>query len=210
MSEEYPTIYQFRLTVAEISPLIWRRIWMRADQTLADLHYTIQIVMDWTDCFLNQFLFRGQHYCVYKIGGMVMNNAHQAPLHDLSLRPNECIQYQYNMYVPRHVQVRYEETVPYQPKHVYPYCVSGKQSGPVEQYSGPDEYQAKRDHYSADYFGMILLNALIHYPDKTIKEVFGDEYDLFKFWIREHRFDRKRINETLKSYSVDGEWWITL
>lgn len=33
MNEEAPTIYQFRLTVAEISPLIWRRIWMRADQT---------------------------------------------------------------------------------------------------------------------------------------------------------------------------------
>jgi len=57
---------------------------------------------------------------------------------------------------------------------------------------------------------MILLNALIHHPDQTVKEVFGDEYDLFKFWIREHRFNHKRINEILKTYSVDGEWWITL
>jgi|GEM_PF-2770220 len=46
MNEEAPIIYQFGLTVAEISPLIWRRIWIRADQTLADLHYTIQIAMN--------------------------------------------------------------------------------------------------------------------------------------------------------------------
>ena len=210
MSETHPTIYQFRLTVAEISPLIWRRIQMRSDQTLADLHYTIQIVMDWTDCFLNQFLFRGQHYCVYKIGGLVMNNAHHAPLHDLSLRPNECIQYRYNMYVPWRVQTRYEKSIPYQPEYIYPYCVAGKHPGPIEHYSDPDEYQDKRDRYSEDYFGMILLNALIHHPDQTVKEVFGDEYDLFKFWIREHRFNRKHVNETLKTYSVDGEWWVAL
>jgi len=203
-------IYQFRLTVAEISPLIWRRIWMCADQTLADLHYTIQITMDWTDCFLNQFLFRGEYYCVYKIGGMVMNSAHQVPLHDLSLRPNECIQYQYNMYVPWRVQVRYEKTVPYQSKRVYPYCVSGKYPGPVEHYSGPDEYQAKRDYYNEDYFGMKIINALIYHPEQTVAEVFDDELDLMKFWMREHRFDRKHINETLKIYSMDGKWWISL
>lgn len=206
MSEEVQTIYQFRLTVAEISPLIWRRIWMRSDHTLADLHYTVQITMDWTDCFLNQFLFRGKHYCVYKIGGTVMNDAHKVPLQPLSIRSKECIQYQYNMYVPWQVQIRYEKQLPYQPEYIYPYCVSGKHPGPVEQYSGPDEYQAKRDRYSEDYFGMILLNALVHHPDQTVKEVFGDEYDLFNFWIREHRFNRKVINETLKTYSVDGEW----
>lgn len=210
MNAQHPTLYQFRLTVAEISPLIWRRIWIRGDQTLADLHYTIQITMDWTDSYLNQFLLRGQHYCVYKIGGFVMQDAHQIYLDDLALRPNEWFQYQYNMYVPWRVQIRYEKMVPYQAKYIYPYCVSGKYPGPVEQYSGPDEYQAKRDRYNEDYFGLILLNALIHHPDQTVKEVFGDEYDLFKFWVREHRFDRKQINETLKTYSVDGEWWISL
>jgi len=46
------------------------------------------------------------------------------------------------MYVPWCVQIRYEKAVPYQPKYVYPYCVSGKHPGPVEQHSSPDEYQA--------------------------------------------------------------------
>lgn len=47
-----------------------------------------------------------------------------------------------------------------------------------------------------------------HWIDLLLLNEIG--FDLFKFWIREHRFDRKRINETLKSYSIDGEWWITL
>lgn len=50
-----------------------------------------------------------------------MSDAHQVSLQDLAFRPNECIQYQYNMYIPWRVQVRYEKTVPYQPKRVYPY-----------------------------------------------------------------------------------------
>ncbi len=210
MSEEVPTIYQFRLTVAEISPLIWRRIWMRADQTLADLHYTIQITMDWTASYLNEFLFRSRRYSMSETGVATVHEASCVVLTDLCLRPNECIQYRYNMYVPWRVQIRYEKAVPYQSKYTYPYCVSGKQPSPVEQYSGSDEYQDKRDRYNEAYFGMILLNALVHQPDQTVQEVFGDEYDLFKFWIREHRFNRKHINETLKTYSVDGEWWVAL
>jgi len=210
MSEEVPTIYQFRLTVAEISPLIWRRVWMRADQTLADLHYTIQITMDWTASYLNEFLFRGRRYSVSETGVAAVHEASCVVLDNLCLRPNECIQYRYNMYVPWRVQIRYEKAVPYKPECIYPYCVSGKHPGPIEQYSDADEYQDKRDRYSEAYFGMILLNALVYQPDQTVKEVFGDEYDLFNFWIREHRFNRKHVNEILKTYSVDGEWWVAL
>jgi len=75
-------------------------------------------------------------------GVATIHEASYIILGDLCLRPNECIQYRYNMYVPWCVQIRYEKAVPYQPKYVYPYCVSGKHPGPVEQHSSPDEYQA--------------------------------------------------------------------
>ncbi len=99
---------------------------MRADQTLADLHYTIQIAMDWTASYLNEFLFRGKRYSVSEPGVAAVREASYVILDDLCLRPNECIQYRYNMYVPWRVQIRYEKAVPYQPEYVYPYCVSGK------------------------------------------------------------------------------------
>ncbi len=48
-------VYQLRLWLREISPAIWRRLLVRSDSAIADLHYTIQIVMGWTDFHLHQF-----------------------------------------------------------------------------------------------------------------------------------------------------------
>ena len=54
MSETQPPvdIYQFRLSIKDISPAIWRRVLVRSDSTLADLHYIIQILMSWSNFYL--------------------------------------------------------------------------------------------------------------------------------------------------------------
>ena len=41
---ELPDIYQLRITLREISPLIWRRLLVCSDTTLAQLHAILQIV----------------------------------------------------------------------------------------------------------------------------------------------------------------------
>jgi hypothetical protein len=38
-----PEIYQFHALLGGVSPLIWRRLLIRSDQTIADLHYALQI-----------------------------------------------------------------------------------------------------------------------------------------------------------------------
>jgi Plasmid pRiA4b ORF-3-like protein len=43
------TIHQLKIFILGISPTIWQRIKVRSDNTIADLHYIIQIVMGWTD-----------------------------------------------------------------------------------------------------------------------------------------------------------------
>lgn len=207
---EQSDIYQFRLTIAEISPLIWRRIWMQGEQTLADLHYTIQIIMDWTDCYLSHFELRGKSYCVYKPGGFMMEEADEILLQDLHLRPNECFQYDYNMYVPWQVQIRYEKIVPHQSDLIYPYCVAGKQPGPLETCSSTDAYQAKRDYYNEVNLGLCVHDAYYERDDEYAMEVFEEQLDMFQFWLRKHRFNRQSVNKNLKTYSIDGEWWIEL
>ncbi len=47
-------VYQLRVSLLGISPSIWRRILVRSDSSIADLHYTIQISMGWTDQHLSQ------------------------------------------------------------------------------------------------------------------------------------------------------------
>jgi hypothetical protein len=47
-------VYQFKVVLRGISPMIWRRLLLRSDQSIADLHYTIQIAMDWSDSHLRR------------------------------------------------------------------------------------------------------------------------------------------------------------
>jgi hypothetical protein len=42
-----PEVYQRHVWLREISPMIWRRLLVRSDSTIADLHYILQIAMGW-------------------------------------------------------------------------------------------------------------------------------------------------------------------
>ena len=48
-NSEQLVIYQLHIFILGISPMIWRRVQVRSDSTIADLHYIIQIAMGWTD-----------------------------------------------------------------------------------------------------------------------------------------------------------------
>ena len=63
-------VYQFKVVLRGVSPMIWRRILLRSDQTIADLHYTIQIVMGWSDSHLNRFHIHGKDYGGAHEGGI--------------------------------------------------------------------------------------------------------------------------------------------
>ena len=63
-------IYQFRLRIKGVSPMIWRRLLMLSDSSIADLHFCIQIAFGWSDTYLNQFIIYGKPYGVYHDGGI--------------------------------------------------------------------------------------------------------------------------------------------
>jgi len=46
--QNFIEVYQFRICLRHISPAIWRRLLVRNDSTITDLHYIIQIAMGWT------------------------------------------------------------------------------------------------------------------------------------------------------------------
>ncbi len=43
-------VYQLRIWIWRISPQIWRRLLVRSDSTIAELHDILQIVFGWRDC----------------------------------------------------------------------------------------------------------------------------------------------------------------
>src|SRR5262249_33573292 len=55
-------VYQFKVVLRGISPMIWRRLLLRSDHSIADLHYTIQIAMGWSDAHLHRFHIHGKDY----------------------------------------------------------------------------------------------------------------------------------------------------
>ncbi len=52
MADNSAKVYQMRVLLKGISPIIWRRFLIRNDSSLADLHYTLQILMNWENYHL--------------------------------------------------------------------------------------------------------------------------------------------------------------
>src|SRR5437899_3302660 len=65
-----PVVYQLRVVLRGVSPLIWRRLLVRSDSTIADLHATFQRVLGWTDEHLNRFVIHGRECGVWHDGGI--------------------------------------------------------------------------------------------------------------------------------------------
>ena len=55
MKKGFESIYQFKITLKEIRPPIWRRIQVPETYTFWDLHVAIQDVVSWLDYHLHQF-----------------------------------------------------------------------------------------------------------------------------------------------------------
>ena|SRR5665213_3572133 len=83
---EGPGVYQLRAVLRGISPLIWRRLLVRSDSSIALLHQTLQVAFGWEDLHLNRFSIRGREYGVYHDGGLMFStDARKVRLCDLKL-----------------------------------------------------------------------------------------------------------------------------
>lgn len=63
-------IYVIKIAVNGISPMVWRRLRISANTSLAALHYIIQIVQDWGDDYLHQFHIYGKDYGISYEGAL--------------------------------------------------------------------------------------------------------------------------------------------
>jgi Plasmid pRiA4b ORF-3-like protein len=61
-SSALPSIYQLRVALHGISPLIWRRRLVRSDTTLARLCPVLQILLAWSDEHRHNFHIHGREY----------------------------------------------------------------------------------------------------------------------------------------------------
>lgn len=139
-------IYQLHIWIREISPMIWRRLLVRGDSTIADLHYTLQIAFDWSDDHLNQFHIHGKDFGVYHDGGVSFSTrADQVRLRDFKFRTKERFTYEYDLTDDWVQEVRIEARLAPEEKRVYPCCIGGQRRVPPEDCGGPASFMTLRD-----------------------------------------------------------------
>ena len=85
-----PMIYQLRIVLRDISPLIWRRLLVYSDTTLAHLHHMLQILFAWSDEHLHHFHIFGKDY------GSNAADTRYVTLQSFAFQPGERFRYIYN------------------------------------------------------------------------------------------------------------------
>ena len=112
-------VYQFKVVLRGISPIIWRRLLLRSDHSIADLHYTIQIAMGWSDSHLHRFHIHGKDYGVAHEGGLTFSDdPEHVRLGQLGFRLRERFSYEYDFYDNWKHDIRLEKVLPLNPKRI--------------------------------------------------------------------------------------------
>ena len=138
---EPPSLYQLRITLREISPLIWRRLLVYSDTTLAHLHTILQIVFDWSDEHLHTFHIHGKYY------GSNGADTRHVRLSTLRLRRGERFRYVYDYGAYWQCDIRLEAMLPRDPTHFYPVCIAAKRAAPPEECGGAWVYMQRLDQH---------------------------------------------------------------
>jgi hypothetical protein len=132
-----PVVYQLRVVLRGISPLIGRRLLFRGDTTVAGLHATLQLVLGWTDEHLNRFIIHGREYGVSHWGGIgFRDDPHRVRLVDLGLRVGERFLYEYDFTAGWQHDVRLERILLLDSQRRYPVCIGGRRVVPPEDCGG--------------------------------------------------------------------------
>lgn len=206
-------IYRLRVWLKGVSPMIWRRLLVRSDNTIANLHHTLQIVMNWEDYYLHQFIIQGK----------TLNDGRGICLEEFQFRENEKFLYEYNFFVFWSHEIRVEKILPFDSKIVHPICIAGKRTAPPEDCGGSNAFMELQDHYSS-WRIMEKLEHLVKLArrrsnkvphDDDCNEDYDEDYDYddnedddnpettletLEYWANQHRFNRRAINQQLQEH----------
>lgn len=192
-------VYQFKITLQDIKPPIWRQIQVPEDYTFWDLHVAIQDAMGWADCHLHQFRTIGPRPQEWEYIGLPTEDFDDEEKYldweewisdwfDLNSRKSMVYEYDFGDSWEHRIEL--EKVCPAESGLKYPICIGGKRACPPEDCGGFPGYdnllEVIKDHDHPDYKETIYW--------------LGGEFDPEYFRVDEVKFDvpRKRLKKFLK------------
>lgn len=176
-------IYQLKITLLDSEPPIWRRILVKADTLLPDLHKIIQTSMGWTNSHLHQFISENQSYGIPddEWDESETTDYSSVKLSDLISAEKEKILYEYDFGDGWEHEIILEKVLTEEDNKYYPSCIDGKRNCPPEDCGGMGGYE---------------------HLIKVIQDPNDDEHEEMKVWVGENfnpeDFNLNEVNEALK------------
>jgi Plasmid pRiA4b ORF-3-like protein len=110
-------IYQLRVVLCGVSPLVWRRLLVVSTTSIAELHEILQSAFGWSGEHLHRFLIHGAAYGIPHLGGIVFReDARGVPLSRFRLHCGERFRYEYDFTADWKLDIRLEGALPFDPK----------------------------------------------------------------------------------------------
>ena len=151
-----PRIHQLKVTLKGGRPAIWRRVLVRSDTTLAQLHQVLQIAMGWYNSHLHEFVADGVQYGVPDTElGLTAQDERAVTLADVAPAAGHRLLYEYDFGDGWEHDVLVEKLFEAEPGATYPVCVKGRRACPPEDVGGPWGYaellEILNDPHDAEY-----------------------------------------------------------
>ena len=137
-------IFQFKITLEGINPIIWRRIHVLAKYSFWDLHVAIQDSMGWFDCHLHAFRYKRPHGTkIIEIGIPIddFDDIEVLPgwdeyIADCFVEPGRNIKYEYDFGDSWNHEILLEVILLKEKGIKYPQCIDGQRACPPEDCGG--------------------------------------------------------------------------
>jgi hypothetical protein len=186
MSKKTNSIYQFKITLKDIKPKIWRRIQVPEKYSFWDLHVAIQDAMGWDDYHLHQFEIINPKTMKKDIIGIpdeewpedTISGA-EVKIAKYFLTPKDKAIYEYDFGDGWEHEVILEKILPEESNIKYPKCIAGERACPPEDCGGTWGY--------SDLLEIIANPEHEEYNERM--EWIGDEFNPEKFAPEEVEFD---------------------
>ena len=120
-------LYQLRVVLCDVSPLVWRRLLIASETSIAQLHEILQLVFDWSGEHMHRLRIHGSDYGSSQLGGLVFHeDARQVALSHFQLHCGERFRYEYDFLANWKLDIRLDKRLPFDRSRPVALCTAGR------------------------------------------------------------------------------------